>query len=346
MAANGAIICAPEGKCNTAEQWGWLLLKKHDMNRNMATSSHHAGKLNQLAIKSNASSDNSSPATHAGILYVVATPIGNLKDMTFRAVEVLKSVDVIACEDTRQSRKLMQHYDIRVPLVSYHEHNHKSRDEALIALMQQGKHIAVISDAGTPVISDPGASLVQQAHAAGIRVSPIPGASAVISAVSVCGLEAADFFMAGFLPAKGKPRKQAIQKLVHIPGNIVLYEAPHRLVQTLRDLAEALGDRLAFLAREITKMHESFYHGTLSELASLFEEKGVKGECVLVVSPAPIQTVTAEDWDEETITTLLRDALSQMPAPKAAARIAEKTGLPRKTLYARAVALKAGGDAA
>lgn len=212
-------------------------------------------------IKSNA------PAG-SGVLYVVATPIGNLKDMTLRAIETLGTVDVIACEDTRVTKKLLAHYGITTPCISYHEHNKARMDDALTPRLLAGERVALVSDAGTPLIADPGASLIAAAHAAGVTVIPIPGACAAISALSVAGLGAGDMYFAGFLPTSGKERHSAIRKLVAMPTTLVLYEAPHRIDKTLSELAEALGaDRPALLAREITKLHETLYRGSLSQLA-------------------------------------------------------------------------------
>lgn len=302
----------------------------------MSASKKHA-QLSQATTKSNACHTNGG---ESGVLYVVATPIGNLADMTFRAVETLKQVDVVACEDTRVSRKLTSHYGIQTPLQSYHEHNAHAKNESLIQLLLDGKSIALISDAGTPVISDPGHSLIQQAHTANITVTPIPGACAAISAVSVAALGSGDFYMAGFLPAKGKPRKEALGKLHEIPSSIVLYEAPHRLQKTLSDLMQSLGDRNAMIAREITKLHETFYRGKLSELITQFEGQKPKGEIVMMLD-APAKGLATPSIDSEEVADLLKQALSSLPAAKAAAHVAQITGLNKKTLYAKANELKA-----
>jgi 16S rRNA (cytidine1402-2'-O)-methyltransferase len=274
-----------------------------------------------------------------GTLYIIATPIGHLADMTYRAIDTLKAVALIACEDTRVSHKLLRHYGIDTPCISYHEHNRARQEEVILARLTQGENIALISDAGTPLISDPGHPLVQKARAQGIAISPIPGACAAIAALSVAGLGEGDFYMAGFLPAKGTSRTNMLSRLKLMPCSIVLYEAPHRIKRSLQDLYETLADRETLIARELTKLHETLYHGTLSQLIAQFDEQNVKGELVLVI--APDQASPHENIDNDAvIETMLRDALSRLPIAKAAAEIAAATGRAKRDLYALALQLK------
>ncbi len=217
-----------------------------------------------------------------GTLYVVSTPIGNLQDVTFRAVEVLQAVDVIAAEDTRHSRRLLKAYGIETPLVSYHDHNKERRAPELVARLQAGQSVAVISDAGTPGISDPAFYLVRLCAQTGVPVSPIPGPTAFVAALVVSGLPTDRFVFEGFLPAK-KGRQKRLEQLVEEPRTIVLYESPHRLLRTLRDLHNFLGDRRAVVVRELTKIHEEILRGTLSELARVAEGRKLRGEMVLIV---------------------------------------------------------------
>jgi len=218
-----------------------------------------------------------------GKLYLVATPIGNLNDMTFRAVETLKSVGVIACEDTRHTRKLLTHFGISNKLVSYHEHNETERAEDLIKLLMKGESVAVVSDAGTPGISDPSFRIVERAIEAGVEIVPIPGASAFVNAVAASGLPTDSIFFAGFLPSKKGERRKRFLELADIPATIIFYESPRRIAAALIDAADVLGDRPAVVAREITKLHEEFSRGTLSELHSKFSSATVKGEIVLLI---------------------------------------------------------------
>ncbi|HEX5886708.1 MAG TPA: 16S rRNA (cytidine(1402)-2'-O)-methyltransferase, partial [Pyrinomonadaceae bacterium] len=203
-----------------------------------------------------------------GTLYLVATPIGNLADITHRALQVLKDVDLIACEDTRHTRKLLQHYGINTKTISYHEHNEQQRAAELIEQLKQGKDIAVVSDAGTPSISDPGFRLVRAAIENEVAVVPVPGPSALISALIAAGLPTDEFFFAGFLPARSHARRARLGQLRSVPGTLIFYEAPHRLATTLTDALEILGERDAVVARELTKLHEEIRRGRLSELAA------------------------------------------------------------------------------
>lgn len=217
------------------------------------------------------------------MLYIVATPIGNLSDMTFRAVETLKTVDYIAAEDTRHSKILLDKYEIKTPTISFHAWSDERKLEQLIQMLVDGKNIALISDAGTPGISDPGYLLVREAAAKGIQVVPIPGASAVISALCASGLPTNQFVYMGFLPMK-KGRKTMLDNLKEESRTIVFYESPHRLLKTLGELDQYFGERPIALARELTKMHEEYFRGTAKQAHDHFTKKGVKGEFVIMIS--------------------------------------------------------------
>ncbi|MHB2150438.1 16S rRNA (cytidine(1402)-2'-O)-methyltransferase [Calditrichota bacterium LG25] len=217
-----------------------------------------------------------------GVLYMVSTPIGNLADITYRAVHILKNVDLIAAEDTRTSSVLLKHYQITTPMRSYHSYNLKRETPRLIALLKEGQSIALISDAGTPGISDPGFHLARACIDAGIRIVPIPGPSALVTALVASGLPSHRFVFEGFLPQK-KGRKTRIEQLCHEERTIVLYESPHRVQKTVAQLLKEMGDRQVVMARELTKKFEDFFRGTLSELAAHLQTKAVKGEIVLIV---------------------------------------------------------------
>ncbi len=219
----------------------------------------------------------------SGVLYIVATPIGNLEDITLRALRVLKEVDLIAAEDTRHTQKLLSHYKIDKPLMSYHEHNERARAPMIVERLSRGENIALLSDAGTPAISDPGYRLVVAAAAAGIRITPLPGASALTAALSGAALPTDRFVFEGFLPAKKKERRQRLQELHAETRTLVCYEAPHRLLDLLRDMLEILGDREVAVAREISKIHEEIRRGRLSEILEQFAGGNIKGELTLVV---------------------------------------------------------------
>jgi 16S rRNA (cytidine1402-2'-O)-methyltransferase len=219
----------------------------------------------------------------AGILYIVATPIGNLEDITLRALRVLKEVDLIAAEDTRHTRILLSHYDIRTPLTSYHEHNERTKARPLVDRLLGGENIALVSDAGTPAISDPGYRLVVDAIHAGIRVIPLPGAAALAAALSAGGLPTDRFAFEGFLPAKKQERRARLQELRQDARTLVFYEAPHRLNESLQDMQQILGNREIAIGRELSKVHEEFLRGTVSEVIARFADREVKGEITIVV---------------------------------------------------------------
>ena len=219
----------------------------------------------------------------AGVLYIVATPIGNLEDITLRALRVLKEVDLIAAEDTRHTRNLLNHYDIRTPLTSYHEHNERTKAQPLVKRLLGGENIALVSDAGTPAISDPGYRLVVDAIHAGIRVIPLPGATALAAALSAGGLPTDHFAFEGFLPAKKQERKTKLQELKNDARTLVFYEAPHRLKESLQDMQQVFGEREIVVGRELSKVHEEFLRGTMSEVMARLADREVKGEITIVV---------------------------------------------------------------
>ncbi len=218
-----------------------------------------------------------------GVLYLCPTPIGNLEDITLRALKVLKEADYIAAEDTRVTIKLLNHYEIKGNLISYHEHNKRQKGPELISLLSEGKTIALVTDAGTPGISDPGEDLVKEAIDAGIRVIPLPGAVAAICALIASGLSAERFVFEGFLPRKTKERKERLSELSQEKRTMILYEAPHRIKDTLKDIKKALGNRQMVVAREITKMYEEFFRGSVDQVIDWFSKKPPRGEMVLVI---------------------------------------------------------------
>lgn len=222
-----------------------------------------------------------------GVLYICPTPIGNLEDITLRTLKVLREVDIIAAEDTRVTRKLLNHYEIKTPLMSYHEHNKREKGPEIILMLQEGKDVALVTDAGTPGLSDPGEDLVRLSVDGGIRVVPLPGAAAAICALVASGLSAERFVFEGFLPRKKKERSKRLKELSGESRTLILYEAPHRLLKTLEDLRQVLGDRRIAVAREMTKIHEEFFRGTLSGAIDRFTKTPPKGELVLVLEGQP-----------------------------------------------------------
>ena len=266
-----------------------------------------------------------------GILYLVATPIGNLADITYRAVETLKSVAAIACEDTRQTRKLLDHYGITRPLVSYHEYNEDARTGDLLERLLAGEDVALVSDAGTPLISDPGYRIVNAAAAAGIKVVPIPGASAVLSALSASGLPTDSFCFHGFAPRKSGERQRAFAALNGTGMVHVFYESPFRVLETLEDLERALGDPPAVAARELTKLHEEFLRGKASEVrAQLAARDAIRGEFTLVVGKTESVAETEELTVPEEVQALEKTGLPRMDAIK---EVARRRGLPKREVY-------------
>lgn len=267
-----------------------------------------------------------------GTLYIVATPIGNLEDISARALRVLREAPVIAAEDTRHSKKLLNHYGIDTPLISYHEHNQRQRETQLLARLVEGD-VALITDAGTPAISDPGAAIVRAALAAGHSVSPIPGPSSLAAGVSVSGLIDGPFIMLGFLPRESAPRQLLIGRAGTTGWPLVLFESAQRLAATLRDLHDALGDRDSVVLRELTKVHEEVRSGTLDELAAWTTSNAVRGEIVLVVGGSQATGDVSAVDAAEVVAALRRAGLSPSKAAREAASI---TGLPRSELYALA----------
>ena len=273
-----------------------------------------------------------------GTLYVVGTPIGNLEDMTFRAVRILQTVDLIAAEDTRHTGKLLQHFQVKAPQLSYHDHNRNSRIPDLLKHLSEGKAIALVTDAGMPGISDPGYELVKACIEAKIPVVPIPGASAVITALSAAGLPTEQFVFEGFLPAKGGDRRERLESLQAEARTIIFYEAPHRTRQTLQDLADVLGlERQVVLARELTKLHEEFWRGTIRDAIAHYSEREPQGEYTLVVAglpPAKPQLSEAELKVE--LHQLMAQGISRSQASR---QLAKVTSLPRRQLYQLALSL-------
>lgn len=270
-------------------------------------------------------------------LYVVATPIGNLGDVTLRALATLKSADLVLCEDTRVTHKLLDRYGLRPKLLAYHDHNAASVRPKILKELRTGGAIALVSDAGTPLISDPGYKLVAETLDAGIRVYPIPGASALLAALVAAGLPTDRFFFEGFLPAKSGQRKNKLADLREIPATLVFYETGPRLADSLRDLFEILGARSAAVCRELTKTFEETRRGTLGELAAHYETSGApKGEIVIVVSPPDpsARIVPAEEIDAQ-----LKRAMKRSSLKDAVAAVAQETGAKRRDVYARALAL-------
>ena len=275
-----------------------------------------------------------------GTLYIVATPIGNLEDMTFRAVRILKEVDLIAAEDTRHSRKLLSHYGISRPLTSYFDHNKEIKGGYILDRLREGQSVALISDAGTPCISDPGYQLVRDAAGAGIRVVPIPGPSAVIAALSASGLPTSSFAFEGFLPSRQGKRREKLAALKEEQRLLVFYESPNRLQSALTDMLDVLGDRDALVAREMTKVYEEFVRGPLSRIAVKFDGDKVRGEIVVLVAPpdAPGRAGMPQ------VSAMLRSCLENegISLKDAVKRVAGETGIPRGEVYGEALRLKAG----
>jgi len=265
-----------------------------------------------------------------GRLYVVSTPIGNLEDITYRAVRILKEVDWIACEDTRTTRRLLDHYGISKPTVSYHEHNEAGRAAELIARIEQGESGALVSDAGTPLLSDPGYRLVHAAAEAGVRVEALPGPSALLAALVVSGLPTDRFLFAGFFPAKQGQRRHLLESLAGEAATLVLYEAPHRITETLEDIAAVLGQRHMAVARELTKIHEETLRGTADEIReSLIAREAVRGEFVVMIGKAEAPQ-TADVPIEVMIETLIGAGIERMEAIKTVAR---ERGLSKREVY-------------
>jgi 16S rRNA (cytidine1402-2'-O)-methyltransferase len=269
-----------------------------------------------------------------GILYLVATPVGNLEDISLRALRILKEVDLVACEDTRHTAKLLTHYGIRTPSRSYHKFNEERRALQLVEMLREGKNIALVSDSGTPLVSDPGYELVSACRREGIQVVPIPGPSASIAALIASGLPSDNFCFAGFLPSKGSLRKRRLEELAGIPATLILYEAPHRLLSSLADMAAILGPRRATVARELTKIHEELLHGTLAELLKVLQERDrIQGEITLVIERGDTAPPVAAH--PESLRRHLEEEMQKtgLPRNEALKSVAKLRGLSRKEAY-------------
>jgi len=271
-------------------------------------------------------------------LYVVATPIGNLEDMTFRAVRILQTVDMIAAEDTRHTGKLLQHFQVKTPQVSYHEHNRTSRIPELLEQLGNGKAIALVSDAGMPGISDPGYELVKACIEAGITVVPIPGASAAITALSAAGLPTDRFVFEGFLPPKSQQRREHLESLQTESRTLIFYESPHRLRETLQDLAEVWeSDRQIVLGRELTKLYEEFWRGTIAEAIAHYSQREPQGEYTLVVAGNQLsETQLTEEQLKAELQQLISQGISRSQASR---QLAKFTSVPRRQIYQLALSL-------
>lgn len=282
------------------------------------------------------------PAPAPG-LYVVATPIGNLRDVTLRALETLAGVGAILCEDTRVTRKLLSRYRISTPLISYHDHNAHQVRPGILSRLSADEALALVSDAGTPLISDPGFRLVREAREAGITVLAVPGPSAPLAAISIAGLACDRFLFAGFLPAKRSERRRTLEELLAVDASLIFFESPRRLLASLRDLGEVMGGRDVAIFRELTKLHEEALVGRPSELAdTLAPRDSIRGEITLVVAP-PV-AANSRSHDQAEIDDAIRAAVARMPASQAAADIATAYGLPRRAVYQRILQIRDRGQ--
>ena len=273
----------------------------------------------------------------AGTLYLCATPIGNLEDMTFRAVRTLKEADLIAAEDTRNSIKLLNHFEIRTPMTSYHEYNKIEKGRKLTDLLLEGKNIALITDAGTPGISDPGEELVKMCHEAGVTVTAVPGAAACMTALTISGLPTRRFAFEAFLPSDKKERRDVLEELKDETRTIVLYEAPHRLVKTLEELRETLGDRQVSVCRELTKKHETVYRSTLGEACTYYQSHEPRGECVLVIqakSREELRRQSQRKWAEMSLEEHMAYYTDQgVDRKEAMKKVAKDRGVSKREVY-------------
>ena len=274
----------------------------------------------------------------SGTLYLCATPIGNLEDMTFRVIRTLKEVDLIAAEDTRNSIKLLNHFEIQTPMTSYHEYNKYEKGQKLVEKLLEGQNIALITDAGTPGISDPGEELVKMCYEAGIQVTSLPGAAACITALTMSGLPTRRFAFEAFLPSDKKEREQVLAELGTETRTIILYEAPHRLVKTLKLLAERLGEnRRITVCRELTKKHETAFATTIEEAAAYYEANDPKGECVLVIEGRSREEMAQEErarWEEMSVKEHMEYYISQgIDKKEAMKKVAKDRGVPKREIY-------------
>lgn len=272
-----------------------------------------------------------------GTLYLCATPIGNLEDMTFRVIRTLKEVDVIAAEDTRNSIKLLNHFEIKTPMTSYHEYNKIEKGHKLVQMLLEGKNLALITDAGTPGISDPGEELVQMCYEAGVPVTSLPGAAACITALTLSGLSTRRFAFEAFLPSDKKERQQVLEELKNDTRTVICYEAPHRLVKTLKELLEALGNRRITICRELTKKHETAWQTHIAEACEYYQENAPKGECVLVIEGRSREELKAEEqeqWEQMPLEAHMEHYESQgMDHKSAMKRVAKDRGVSKRDIY-------------
>jgi 16S rRNA (cytidine1402-2'-O)-methyltransferase len=270
-----------------------------------------------------------------GRLYLVSTPIGNLEDITLRALRILRECDLVACEDTRQTQKLLNHYEIRKRLVSYHEHNEITRASELVIELEQGAQVALVSDAGTPLVSDPGHRLLTLALRHHIPVVPVPGPSALIAALVGSGMSSEEFLFAGFLPSRSGERRAALAKYLQDHRTLIFYEAPHRVGETLRDAREILGDRPACVAREITKIHEEFLRGRLSELEEHIRQKPARGEITLLIGPANEESRQGQAVPAKSLATRVEELMQELQMDRKAAlkQAARERGLSKREAY-------------
>jgi 16S rRNA (cytidine1402-2'-O)-methyltransferase len=279
-----------------------------------------------------------------GCLYLVGTPIGNLEDITLRALRILKEVDQIACEDTRHTQKLLTHYNIHKPLVSYHEHNELTRAPELVLALEQGAKIALVSDAGMPLVSDPGHRLVTLCLRHHIPVVPIPGPSALLASLSASGLPSEEFLFVGFLPARTGERRRALEHLRIEDRTIILYEAPHRIAECVADAREILGDRPACLAREVTKLHEEFLRGKLSDIAVALAERPARGEITLILGPSDAGEGHAQADSSQSLAARVEELMHQakLDRKEALKLAAKERGLTRRVAYNQMVSSQPG----
>ena len=272
-----------------------------------------------------------------GTLYLCATPIGNLEDMTFRVIRTLKEVDMIAAEDTRNSIKLLNHFEIKTPMTSYHEYNKIEKGHKLVQMLLEGKNLALITDAGTPGISDPGEELVQMCYEAGVPVTSLPGAAACITALTLSGLSTRRFAFEAFLPSDKKERQQVLEELKNDTRTVICYEAPHRLVKTLKELLEALGNRRITICRELTKKHETAWQTHIAEACEYYQEHAPKGECVLVIEGRSREELKAEEqeqWEQMPLEAHMEHYESQgMDHKSAMKQVAKDRGVSKRDIY-------------
>src|ERR1700694_2268891 len=282
-------------------------------------------------------------AESSGCLYIVGTPIGNLEDITLRALRILKEVDLIACEDTRHTQKLLNHYNIEKKLVSYHEHNEMTRSPELLIQLEQGAKVALVSDAGMPLVSDPGYRLVTLCGRHKIPVVPIPGPSAMLAALSAAGLPNEEFLFVGFLPARSGERRRMLERLRIEERTMIFYEAPHRVAESIADAQEILGDRPACLAREVTKLHEEFLRGKLSQLAESLAERPARGGITLLVCPPEPSAVSGQADSAQSLSDRVEELIRQakLDRKEALKLAAKERGITRRAAYEQLVESKA-----